>query len=42
MVGGKTKNLFAQTILGKILGTKQRNLVKLDRRRKFDIYFGCF
>ena len=30
-----TKNVNAQTILGKIFSTKLRNPVKLDRKRKY-------
>ena len=30
------------TIMGKIFGTKWRNLVKLDVQEKFDIYFCVF
>ena len=30
------KNMFAQTILGKIFGTKERNPVKLEKTSKID------
>ena len=46
MSQAKTKTLFAQTILGKIFGTKWRNPVKLDRKRKFQYlllrFFDCY
>ena len=41
----KTKNLFAQTMMGKRFGTKYINLVKTGqekKKEKFDIYFCMF
>ena len=37
-----TKHLFAQTIQDKVIGTRKESPVKLDRTRKFDMYFCVF